>query len=114
MLFFFVIFLLKQRAIDPLVLSTPRCPRVLSVAVCSFLGCFLPRRRPRTGHDTRSAAAAEVGTDRAGGEGNGDVAEHTDKNWRRQVSSCEHVDAPHYGKGFCRPCYMVRDEKQGR
>ncbi|CAB1117420.1 unnamed protein product [Ectocarpus sp. CCAP 1310/34] len=34
----------------------------------------------------------------------------SDKHWRRTVSSCEHADAPHYGKGFCRPCYMVSGE----
>ena len=31
----------------------------------------------------------------------------TKRGFRRTVSSCEHSDAPHYGKGFCRPCYMV-------
>lgn len=29
------------------------------------------------------------------------------KGWRNMITSCEHTDAPHYGKGFCRPCYMV-------
>lgn len=29
------------------------------------------------------------------------------KGWRNMITSCEHTDAPHYGKGFCRRCYMV-------
>lgn len=122
-LYFFFFFLSMQTAIDH---EDPPFPRVLYTAHPDFvllfscrLFCFFvdfpPRRRRRTGHDTRSAAAAEGGTEGAGAGGRGrggDAIEHADKNWRRLVSSCEHADAPHYGKGFCRPCYMVSKERE--
>lgn len=30
------------------------------------------------------------------------------RGWCKAVVSCEHPDRPHYGKGYCRQCYMVR------
>ncbi|CAN0136748.1 unnamed protein product [Scytosiphon promiscuus] len=67
------------------------------------------RRRAGTESSTTASSSALTDASRRRGNANSEA----DKNWRRMVSSCEHADAPHYGKGFCRPCYMVRVGEAG-